>query len=214
MPTFYLTLLAWLHSTKARHLALFAIGFLFTYCGYFFWQIIAAYVCFFTLGSGAGHDDEGLLVSAGFLFVHIGALTWLYWERTLYATWWAWILNVAVSIGLFAYYVFLPWYSTPLPPTYQQFSFVRGSQYYRIILEKPENHFDISDFTNQRNGTTTSILMSDYQVRHDTIFLQEWHGPRQCFIYHRTLVGFDNSTVPIPLILEIDITPLSLRKRE
>lgn len=56
--------------------------------------------------------------------------------------------------------------------------------------------------------------MGDYQVRHDTIFLREWQGRRQCFIHHNMLVGFEDSTVPIALIHECDSTPLSLRPRE
>ena len=214
MTTRSLTVLTRLRSTKAGPAGLFVLGLLFTYGGYFFWQFVAAFVTFFTLGSGEGHTDEGLLVSAGFLLLHLGVVSWLFWRRVLFTTWWAWALNVAVPIGLFAYYVALPWYRSQLDSTYQQYRFVKGSQQYRITLEKPGNQFDVSDVTNQKGGSTTSLLMGDYQVRHDTIFLQQWHGPRQCFIYRRALVGFENSAVPIMLTRERDIHPLSLRQQE
>ena len=218
MTACYQTVLNWLRFTKAGRAVRFAFGLLFTYGGYFFWQIVAAFVAFFALGSGTGHADEGLLIETGCLFLHLGVVGWLFWRRVLYTTWMVWALNVAVPIGLFAHYVLLPWYGTPLNPAYQQYRFVRGAQRYQITLEKPGNQFDVS-VTEQKNSfnspsTSISLLMGDYHVRHDTIFLQKWHGPRQCFIYHRTLVGFENSTVPIALTREPDITPLSLRQRE
>ena len=214
MTTRYLTVLTWLRSTKAGQAVLLVFGLLFTYGGYYFWQVVAAFVAFFTLGSGEGHTDEGLLVSAGFFVLHLGVVSWLLWRRVLYTTWWACVLTVAVPLSLFARHVVLPWYRTPPDSTDQQYRFVSGSQHYRITLEKPGNQFDVSDVTNQKNGTTTSLLMGDYHVRHDTIFLREWQGPRQCFIYRRALVGFENDAVPITLTRERDITPLSLRQRE
>ena len=218
MTALYRTVLNWLRFTKAGQVVLFAFGLLFTYWGYFFWQVVAAFVAFFTLGSGAGHVDAGLLVEAGFFGLHLGVVSWLFWQRVLYPTWWAWAVAVAVPIGLFAHYVLLPWYGTPLDPAYQRYSFVRGSQHYQISLAKPGIQFDVS-ITEQKSSsnsgaTSTSLLTGDYHVRHDTIFLREWQGPRQCFIYHRTLVGFENSAVPIALRQEPGITPLSLRQRK
>lgn len=165
---------------------------------------------FFTVGSGEGHHNEQLLISSGFFVLHAGVLSWLAWRGLLYHTWWAWALNIGVAVGLFAGYEFFPWYRTPRDSTYQRYNFVRGSQRYVITLETPRHSFDVSDVTNQENGSTTSLLMGDYQVRHDTIFLREWAGPRQCFIYNRTLVSFDKSPQAIPLTREKDIAPWTL----
>jgi hypothetical protein len=218
MTVLYRMVLTWLRFTKAGQVVLFAFGLLFTYGGYFLWQVAAAFVSFFTLGSGAGHADACLLVEASFLLVHLAVVSWLFWRRVLYPTWWAWALNLAVPIGLFAHFVLLPWYGTPLDSAYQRYRFVRGSQRYQITLEKPGNGFDISvteqNTSSNTTATSTSLLMGDYTVRHDTLFLQEWQGPRRCFIYHRTLVGFENSAVPIALTREPDIAPFSLRQRK
>ncbi len=102
------TLVTWLRSTKAGQVVLFALGVLFTYWGYIFWQIVAAFACFFTFGSGAGHDEEGLVVSIGFLALHVGVVSWLFWRRVLYITWWAWALSVAIPVGVFTHYMLLP----------------------------------------------------------------------------------------------------------
>ncbi|GAB3290661.1 hypothetical protein GCM10027511_03230 [Hymenobacter humi] len=108
MTISYQKLKIWLHFTKAGQVVRFALGLLLTCGGYFFWQIVAAFVCFFAFGSGAGHDDESLLVCSGFLALHVGVVSWLFLRRKLYTVWWAWALNVAIPIGLFAYYVLLP----------------------------------------------------------------------------------------------------------
>jgi hypothetical protein len=113
-------------------------------------------------------------------------------------------------VGHFAYYVFVHWYNTPRDSTYQRYSFVRGAHRYEVTLEEPGHGFDISDVTNQPHGTTTSLLMGDYQERHDTIFMREWAGLRQYFIYHHTLVGFENGAKPISLTREHDILPFTL----
>ena len=204
------SLLNWLRSAKTRQVVLFILGLVLTVGGYWLLQVIAAFVYFFAFGSGEGHRNEGLLVEAGFLALHVGLLSWLFWQRVLYPTWWAWALNVTVAISLFTSYVFLPWYGAPPDSTYQRYTFVQEDHYYEITLENPGHVFDLSDVTNQKNGFTTSLLMGNYQVRHDTIFFREWAGPRQGFLYHRTLVGFENSTRPISLTRERDVTPWTL----
>lgn len=70
---------------------------------------------------------------------------------------------------------------------------------YEITLEDPGHVFDLSDVTNHKNGSTTSLLMGDYQERHDTLFFREWAGPRKDFLCQCTLMGFGNNTLPIPL---------------
>ena len=205
-----LPLLPWLRSSKVKRVVFLALGLLLTVGGYFLWQVVGGFVYFFTVGSGAGHHNEQLFISSGFFVLHAGVLSWLAWRGVLYHTWWAWALNIGVAVGLFAGCEFFPWYRTPRDSTYQRYNFVRGSQRYAITLETPRHSFDVLDVTNQENGSTTSLLMGDYQVRHDTIFLREWVGPRQYFIYHRTLVGFDKSPQAIPLTREKDITPWTL----
>ena len=212
----YTPLFTWLRATTVGQLVCFAGGLLFTYIGYLFWQAVAAVVYFFAFGSGDGHHDELLLVEAGGVLLHLGVVSWLGWRRVLYPTWGAWAIGVGVPIGLFAHYILLPWYQTPPGPSYQQFSFLKGSHRYQLTLERPGNGFDVS-VAGLRTGsssvaTSTSLLMGNYRVRHDTIFLREWQGPRQCFIYHHTLVGFENSPLPIALTREPDSTPFSLRQ--
>lgn len=213
MTGLYRTVVTWLRFTTAGRAVLFALGLFFAYGGYFFWQVVAAFVAFFTLGSGAGHADAALLVEAGGLFLHLVVVSWLGWRRVLYPAWWAGAVNLAVPLGLFAHYVLLPWVGTPPDSTYQRYCFVSGGQRYRITLEKPGTYFDVSvtDLESGSTHTSTSLLMGDYRIRHDTLVLQAWRGPRRCFIYHRTLVGFENSPVPIALTRESDITPFSLR---
>ncbi|PJJ59287.1 hypothetical protein [Hymenobacter chitinivorans] len=197
----------------------FGLGFMLTVVGYFFWQVIAAFAAFFTIGSGGGHRDEALVIEAGFLAVHVALLSGLAWRRVLYTPRWVWALNVGVSVGFFAYTVFVPWYSSPRDPAYQYYTFFQEGRRYEISLQKPGNSFDLLDVTDQntaeKNDSTvsvsTSLLYGDYQVRHDTIFLRQRASPRQCFIYHGTLVGFGNSTMPIPLIREQDSKPWSLQ---
>jgi len=212
MSTPNLPFSAKLRSATAGQVALFVLGLLASVGGYFFWQVVGAFVDFFVCGSGAGHTDEGLLIAAGFLLLHLGILSWLFWRKGLYTTWGAWALSVGVAIGLFAYYTFLPWHGTPPDSAYQRYIFVKNGQHYELTLESPGHSFDVSDVTNRENGSTTSLLMGDYQVRHDTTFLREWAGPRQCFIYHHTLVGFGKNTQAIPLLRGNDSNPLSLRQ--
>jgi hypothetical protein len=204
------SLLTWLRSGKTGQAVLFTLGLLLTGAGYWLWQVIAALVYFLAIGSGEGHRNEGLLVEGGFLVLQVGLLSWLFWRRVLYPTWWAWALNVTVAISLFTNYAFLPWYGAPPDSTYQRYTFVQGDHHYEITLENPDHVFDLSDVTNQKNGSTTSLLLGDYQVRHDTIFFREWAGSRKGFLYDRTLVGFENSTRPIPLTRERDSTPWTL----
>lgn len=204
------SLLTWLRSTMTGQIARFILGLLLTIGGYWFFQAIALVVYFFTIGSGQGHRNEGLLVGAVFSALHVGLLSWLAWRRVLYPTWWVWAVNVTVVISLFTGYVFLPWYGAPPDPSYQRYSFMREDHHYEITLEHPGHWFDLSDITNVKNGSTTSLLMGDYWVRHDTIFFRERAGPRQGFLYHDTLVGFKSSTQPIPLTRERAITPWTL----
>ncbi len=189
----------WLRATTTGQFVLFALGLGLAVGGYFFWQAVAAFVWFFALGTGEGHARGTFLLEAGFLVVHVALLSWLFGRRLLYSTWWAWLVSAGVAIVLFAGLVLYPWYRAPADPTYQAYTFARGAQRYQLTLAQPGNSFDISEVTRQPNGTTLSLLMGDYQQRHDTLFLQEWHGPRRGFIYHHTLVGFENSPVPIPL---------------
>jgi hypothetical protein len=196
-----LKLFPWLRSAQAKQALRLALGFGVTVAGYFFWQLVALFAYFFTFGSGAGHQNGGLLVSALFLAVHIGLLSWLFRQRVLYVAWWGWAVNVGVAIALFARYVFYPWYGSPPDPTYQLYTFAQGQQRCEITLEKPGTgtYFDLSDVTRQQTGFTTSLLMGDYRMCHDTLFLREWPGPRQCLIYHDTLFGFKPNARPIPL---------------
>jgi hypothetical protein len=194
-------LLPWLRSAKAKQALRFVLGLGVTVARYFLWQFVALFAYFFTFGSGVGHQNGGLLVSASFLAVHVGLLSWLLRRRVLYIAWWEWAVNVGVAIALFAGYVFYPWYGSPPDPTYQLYTFAQGQRRYEITLEKPGTgtYFDLSDVTRQQTGTTTSLLMGDYRVHHDTLFLREWQGPRQCLIYRDTLIGFEPNTKPIPL---------------
>ena len=211
MPTRYQSWLTWLRASTAEHVVLWALGLLLTVSGYFLWQVVGAFIHFFAFGSGEGHQDQGLLVSAGCLALHVGVLSWLAWRRVLYTTRWAWALNVGVAVSLFAFFVFSPWYAAPRDSTYRRYSFVQGGQRYEITLEHPGHVFDLSDVPNRKNGSTTSLLMGNYRERHDTLFFHEWAGARHGFLYQRTLVGFENSTRPIPLTRENDIKPWSLR---
>jgi len=42
-------------------------------------------------------------------------------------------------------------------------------------------------------------MRGEYVVRHDSVLLREWNGPKQCQIYRQTLVGFKGIPSPIPL---------------
>jgi hypothetical protein len=94
----------WLPFLNMKPIALFVLGLALTVAGYFLWQIVAAFVVFFTFGSGAGHDEGTLLVGAGFLAVHVGVLSWLFRRRVLYTTWFAWAISAGLSLSLFAYF--------------------------------------------------------------------------------------------------------------
>jgi len=159
MPTRYQSWLTWLRASTAGHVVLWALGLLLTVSGYFLWQVVGAFIHFFAFGSGEGHQDQGLLVSAGCLALHVGVLSWLAWRRVLYTTRWAWALNVGVAVSLFAFFVFSPWYAAPRDSTYRRYSFVQGGQRYEITLEHPGHVFDLSDVTNRKNGSTTSALV-------------------------------------------------------
>ena len=88
---------------KMGQLVLFALGVAFGLIGYFFWQFVAAFVDFFTFGSGAGHEAGALLVGMGCVAVHVGLLSWLFRRQLLYTTWVAWAVNVGLALGLFAW---------------------------------------------------------------------------------------------------------------
>jgi hypothetical protein len=75
MTTPNLTLFTRLRSSTVGQATLFALGLLVAVSGYLLWQAVGAIVDFFVFGSGAGHTDEGLLVAAGFLCLHIGVLS-------------------------------------------------------------------------------------------------------------------------------------------
>ncbi|WP_157781006.1 hypothetical protein [Hymenobacter sedentarius] len=204
-------MLTWLRSSVTGQIVRWGLGLLLTVSGYFLWQVVGAVVHFFAFGSGEGHRDQGLVVAASCALLHLGVLSGLAWRRVLYPSGWAWALNAAVVVSLFVHYVFQPWQGSPPDAAYQRYSFAQGEQRYEITLEHPGHWFNLSDVINHINGSTTSLLMGDYQVRHDTIFFREWAGPRKGFIYQRTLVGFMNSSQPILLTCEADITPWSLR---
>jgi hypothetical protein len=199
--------LTWFRSAKTGPAVRFILGLLLTAGGYWLLQVSAVLVYFLAIGSGAGHQNEGLVVEAGFLLLQVGLLSWLFWRGILYSTWWAWAFNVTVALSLFSRYAFLPWYTASSDSTYQRYTFVQRGHAYEITLESPDHVFNLSDVSNQKNGSTTSLLMGNYQVRHDTIFFHEWAGPRKGFLYNRTLVGFTHSTRPILLTRERDITP-------
>jgi hypothetical protein len=192
-------LLPWLRPSKIGQSVLLALTLGLTVGGYFVGQVVAAFLLFFTLGSGEGHRDAGLLVQTGCLALQVGLGSWLYWRGLRGARWGLWAVNSGVSLALFAYYVVYPWYGSPRDPTYQTYIFTRGTHHYELTLAKPGNWFNVSDVTFKRSGTTTSLMMGDYTVRHDTVFLQEWQGPRQWLLYRQTLVGFENTTGPISL---------------
>jgi hypothetical protein len=97
-------LLLWLPSLNMGSMALFVLGLVLTVAEYFLWQIVAAFVVFFTFGSGAGHTEGTLLVEAGFLAGHMGVLSWLFRRRVLYTTWFAWAISAGLSLSLFAYF--------------------------------------------------------------------------------------------------------------
>lgn len=189
----------WLRTTTAGQFVLFALGLGLAVGGYFFWQFVAAFVWFFTFGTGAGHAKGAFLIETGLFAVHVALLSWLFGRRLIYYVWWTWLMNIGIVIALFARFVFYPWYHAPADPTYQMYTFVQGAQHYQLTLTQPGSSFDISEVTRQPNGITISLLMGDYRQRHDTLFLKEWHGPRRYLLYHHTLVGFENSLVPIPL---------------
>lgn len=194
-----LSLSPWLRSSKVGLVILLALACGLMVVGYVVGQVVTSFFLFFTFGSGTGHQNAELLVEAGCLALQIGLVSWLFWRRLRWATWWLVVGNAGVSIGLFAYYAVYPWFISPPDITYQTYTFARGAKRYEIRLAQPGNWFDIADVTTQQSGTTTSLMMGDYEVRQDTIFLREWQGIRQCFLYHQTLVGFENNTEPIPL---------------
>jgi hypothetical protein len=201
-----LSLLPWLRSSTGGLVLLWALACGLMVVGYVVGQVVTALVLFFTFGSGAGHQNAELLVEAGCLALQIGLISWLFWRLLRRATWWLVAVNAGVSIGLFAYYAVYPWFISPPDPTYQTYTFARGAQHYEISLEQPANRFDVlavtpEELTPQQSATTTStsLMRGDYEVRHDTIFLRERPGGRQCFLYHQTLVGFENNVAPIPL---------------
>jgi hypothetical protein len=68
-----------------------------------------------------------------------------------------------------------------------------------LTLHRKEQVFDLSDVTNQANGSTTSLLMGNYVVRHDSVLLRESKGPQQYVLHQRTLSGFKGNAAPIPL---------------
>ena len=150
--------------------------------GYYCWQVVGAFVYFFTVGSGDGHRKEALVVATVFLVVHVGLLSVLRWRRVLPAAWWSWLVNVGIALGLFTSYDFYPWYQAPRDPMYQTYTFTRGGQRYRITVEQPGSWFDLSDVTNQAKGNTTSLLMGEYYVRQDTEFLRDRNGGLQCLL--------------------------------
>ena len=103
MTELKLPMFAQVRSTKMGHSLHFATGLVFGLIGYFFWQFVAAFVGFFTFGSGAGHDSAAMLVGSGCLAVHVGLLSWLFRRQVLYTTWVAWAVNVGLALGLFAW---------------------------------------------------------------------------------------------------------------
>jgi hypothetical protein len=107
-------------------------------------------------------------------------------------------LNALLS-GLVFHLLLQGWYSYYHQSTYQKYTFAKGRQRYEITLEKTGSWFVLSDVTNQSNGRTTSLLMGNYVVRQDSVFLRDMQGVKPCLIYHHTLVGFEGSSVPIRL---------------
>lgn len=201
-----LSLLPWLRSSKVGLVLLWALACGLMVVGYGVGQVVTAFVLFFTFGSGAGHQNAELLVEAGCLALQLGLVSWLFWRLLRRATWWLIVVNAGMSIGLFAYYAVYPWFISPPDPTYQTYTFAQGAQHYEISLERSGNRFDVSTVTPQEltpqqraTTTTTSLMSGNYAVRHDTIFLQEWQGPRRWYLYQQTLVGFENSAEPIAL---------------
>jgi hypothetical protein len=153
---------SWVRTLLAKPGVRFALGVSLAVLGYFFWQVVGAFVAFFLLGSGAGHQNGVMVVATVFLAVHVGLLGVLRWRRVLQAAWWSGLVNVGISLGLFSRTVWHPWYQAPRESTYQRYTFTRGTQRYRLTLEQPGHGFDLSDVTDQQQGITTSLLMGDY----------------------------------------------------
>ena len=110
-------------------------------------------------------------------------------------------LNALLAGGVF-HLLLHNWYDHDRHARQQRYSFAQGGHRYEITLDTKRNWFDLSDITERPKGWTTSLMMGEYVVRHDSVLLQQWGGPKQCRIYRRTLVGFKGSAVPIPLRLQ------------
>lgn len=107
----------------------------------------------------------------------------------------------ALLAGVIFHLLLQSWYDYDRQGRYHRYAFIQQRTRYVLTLHRKAQAFDLSDVTNQANGSTTSLRMGDYVVRHDTVFLREGNGPRQYVMHQRTLSGFEGSTAPIPLRL-------------
>jgi len=110
----------------------------------------------------------------------------------------AFALNALLAGAVF-HLLLQSWYDYDRKGRYDRYAFAQQGTLYVLTLHRKEQAFDLSDVTNQANGSTTSLLMGNYVVRHDSVLLRESNGPRQYVLHQRTLSGFEGSAAPIPL---------------
>ena len=86
--------------------------------------------------------------------------------------------------------VFHGWYEYRRWRTYEIFTFEKGGNTFEVSLNKNDSGFNISDITNQSEGSTTGYMFGDYQVRADTIILTDIYSKEKCFIHRNRIYDF------------------------
>jgi len=105
----------------------------------------------------------------------------------------------ALLAGVVFHLLLLRWYNYDRQGRYHRYAFARQGTQYVLTIHRGEQAFDLSDITNQASRSTTLLVMGDYVVRHDSVLLREWNGPRQYVLHRHTLSGFEGHATPISL---------------
>lgn len=110
----------------------------------------------------------------------------------------AFFLNSVLSVIVFSL-LFDAWYAYRRWMTYEIFTFKSGVAIFEISLDKNDRGFDISDVTRKSEGSTIGYMFGDYEVRNDTIFLNDIEGVKKCFIHNKRIYNFAGVTEGIPI---------------
>lgn len=116
----------------------------------------------------------------------LGIVFWVFKKATTSK---AFFINSAVSAIIFSL-LFNGWYEYRRWRTYEIFTFEKGGNTFEVSLNKNDSGFNISDITNQSEGSTTGYMFGDYQVRADTIILTDIYSKEKCFIHRNRIYDF------------------------